>query len=233
MTDSLLQEVDEALRADKMAQWWQKNRRALWTFAIVAVLATAANSIYQNYREKRGGELLQAFAESQKQLEEGKAADAAAGFGNIAADASGELKDLALIWQSRAFMAENKKDEAIAALKTAAADGNGLWTDIACLRLVGLAPAENACLQNASKSPLAETRAEWSAANLWAKGDTAAALTAIDALIADKDVSPETRERLMQWRATMKPATKAQAAKTEAKEAPPAAKEAPETEGQE
>lgn len=228
MADSLLQEVDEALRADRAAQWWQNNRRVILFFVVAVILGTAGNSIWQHYREKRGGEQLLAFTESQKQLNAGKAAEAAAGFGAIAEDASGELKALALIWQSRALMADGKKEEAVAALKAAVADGHSLWADIACLRLAGLDPTAAGCLDAAGKSPLAATRAEWAAANLWAKGDTEGAIRALDTLIADKATSPETAARLGQWRASMK----AQAPKEAA--AKPAAKaDEPATEGQE
>ena len=205
MSDSLLQEIDDALKADRAAQLWQKYRSTIVTFVAVVILGTAANSIWQHYRESRGGEMLVAFTDNQKLLESGKADDAAAGFKKIADGAQGELQDLALIWQARALSAAGKKDEAIAALKTAVADGShGLWTDVACLRLAGLDTKEATCLDAKANSPLASTRAEWAAANAWANGDKDAAIASIEKLIADENTSSDSRERLSQWLNSMK-----------------------------
>ncbi|MFZ4540607.1 MAG: hypothetical protein ACOYNL_02205, partial [Rickettsiales bacterium] len=165
----------------------------------------AANSIWQHQRAKKGGEMLLQLTEAQKLLEGGKADEAATQFGVIAADARGEFKDLALVWKSRALLAANKKLEAIEALKNAVADGSSLWTDVACLRLAGLdAKAAETCLNAKANSPLAATRAEWSAANLWAKGDHAGAIAAIEKIMADKNTDTESRERLQQWLNSMK-----------------------------
>ena len=205
MADSLLQEVDAALRADRAGALWQKHRGFIITVAVLMVAATAANSAWQAYREARGARMLTALTESKELLIEGKAADAAKGFKVIADGASGEFRDLALVWQARALLAANKKGEAIAALQTAVADGSSLWTDIACLRLAGLdAKAAAPCLVAKENSPLAATRAEWSAASAWAKGDHAAAIASIEKLLANPDTSADARERLTQWLASMK-----------------------------
>lgn len=205
MADNLLQEVDAALRADRAGALWNQHKKTLITFIVVLILATAANSIWQHYREARGGEMLANLIATQQLLEQGKADEAAQGFKKIADGASGEFKHLALVWESRALFAANKKDEATNALKQAVADGNSLWSDIACLRLAGLdAKAAETCLASKNNSPLASTRAEWSAANLWAKGDADGAIAAIEKMLANKETPAESRQRLTQWLATMK-----------------------------
>ncbi len=204
MADSLLKEVDEALRADRAAAWWKKNRTSIVVFIVALILGTAANSLWQTHRETKGGELLAALSDAKQLLESGKAAEAASGFKTIADGASGEVKDLALVWQSRAHVAAKQNAEAIAALKTAVTDGHGLWADIACLRLAGLdATAAAPCLADTTASPLAATRAEWSAANLWAGGKTDDAQTALTQLMTNPETSPDTRARLAQWLASM------------------------------
>lgn len=204
MADSLLQEVDEALRADKAGALWAKYRTPLFAIAAALILGVAANAAWQAYREAKGGALLIKLTDAQKLLDGGKAADAAKAFGDIAAGASGEFKDLALVWQSRALVLSGKKDEAVTALKTAVADGHSLWADIACLRLAGLdAASAKTCLSANATSPLAATRAEWAAANLWAKGDVAGAKAAIEKILADKNISGDTSARLTQWLSIM------------------------------
>ena len=227
MADQLLQEVDDALRADKIHQLWQQNKKAVLTFVIVLILGTAANSAWQHYREVKGGHMLAMLNTNQQLMEQGKPDEAAKGFKQIADGASGEFKDLALVWESRALFAAGKKDEAAEPLK-AAVGGTSLWSDIACLRLAGLdSNAAAPCLAAKTTSPLASTRAEWSAANQWANGDKDAAIAAITKQLDDKDLTQDSRDRLTQWLAIVK-AQNAAPTKAELKpeaKAAPAAKE--------
>jgi hypothetical protein len=208
MADSLLSEIDQALRADRAGALWTKYRKPLFAIAGALILATALSSAWQAYREAKGGALLVKLTEAQKLIDAGKPMEAAASFGDIAKGASGEFKDLALVWQGRALVMAGKKDEAVSAFKTAADNGGSLWADVACLRLAGLdAAAAQPCLSANESSPLASTRAEWAAANLWAKGDVAGAKSAIETLLKDKNISPDTASRLTQWLSVMNAAT--------------------------
>jgi len=204
MADSLLKEVDDALRADRAGALWRKHRRFIITLGVIVIAATAANSAWQSYREARGGRILAALVANQQLLEHGNISEAAEGFQSIAAGADGDFKDLALIWQSRALMAAHKKPEAIAALSEAVASGDGLWNDVACLRLAGLdADAAKPCLAASNTSPLAHTRFEWHAAAAWARGEPAIARTTIAALLADPETDANSRARLVQWQASI------------------------------
>jgi hypothetical protein len=204
MADTLLSEIDQALRAERAGTLWARYRTAVVAVAVAIVLGVAAKAGWQAYREAKGGAVLIQLTEAQQLLEGGKQMDAAKAFGDIAAQASGEFKHLALVWQSRALVNAGKKEEAIAPLKAAVADGSSLWADIACLRLAGLdAAAADGCLAATTNSPLAAARAEWSAANLWAKGDVAGAKAAIEKILADKETNPDTQARLTQWLSIM------------------------------
>lgn len=205
MADSLLKEVDDALRADRASALWNTHKKTVIAFAAALVIGTSANSVWQSYQQRKGGETLAALSTSQQLLNGGNAAEAAAGFKKIAGDTRGEVKALALVWQARALLAAKQTPEAIAALKEAVADGHTLWSDIACLRLAGLdAAAAAPCLADSTASPLAATRAEWSAASLWSSGKTAEAIASLDKQIANADTSPEGKARLSQWAAGMK-----------------------------
>lgn len=204
MSDNLLQEIDQALRADRAAALWHTHKRRVLFFVAAIILAAAANSAYESYRESRGGTLLSQLLTQQKLLTSGKAEEAAKGFAEVAGNTSGELKALALIWQSRALVAANNKADAVKVL-IPAADGTGLWADVACIRLAPLdSEAASPCLNKAGPSPLAGERAEWAAANRWAAGDVAAAKATLETLIADENTSQEARARMLQWVAIMK-----------------------------
>ncbi|MDX2096097.1 MAG: hypothetical protein SFW64_09240 [Alphaproteobacteria bacterium] len=204
MADSLLQEVDQALRADRAAALWKKHRAALIGVAVALIVGTAAHSVWQQQRLVRGSEILRALDDARQLLATGDAAGAAAAFQTVAADTRGQRRTLALVWQSRALLAARQPETAIATLKTAVDTGHGLWADIACLRLAGLdAAAAAPCLAAADPSPLAETRAQWAAATQWAQGETEAARAAITRRLADPRTSPQARDRLTRWQAVL------------------------------
>ena len=203
MADSLLKEVDDALRADRAAGLWNKHKGSIIALVAALILGTAINSGWQQYRQAQGGKTLLALTKNQELLKAGKAEDAAKGFAEVAASAEGDLQALAQVWQARALIAAEKKDEAIAVLKTASA-GTSLWADIACMRLAGLDAKAATCLSAAAASPLAGERAQWAAATAWGNGDRDAALAALEKLIADENTSQEARAQLLQWQATMK-----------------------------
>ena len=203
MADSLIKEVNEALRADRAAGLWHKYKRIIILCAFALLLGTAAHSGWQHYRHVHGGKTLLQFSEGQKQFDAKQFGEAALSFAAIAQDNRGELRELALVWRARALVAADKTSEAIQAL-TAASTGKSLWADIACLRLAGLDEKAATCLALEHQSPLADERAQWAAANAWATGDPTAAITTLDRLIADEHTSEDTRTQLMQWQAVMK-----------------------------
>lgn len=112
MADSLLKEVDDALRADRASALWQKHKTSIIVFVVALVLGTAANSIWQQQREKNGAKTLAALSENQQLLARGDAAGAAKGFEKVASDSSGQVQALALVWQARAHLAAKQTPEA-------------------------------------------------------------------------------------------------------------------------
>jgi hypothetical protein len=203
--DSLLREVDEAVRADRALAWWNNNRRTIVVCVAAVILLTAANSAWNYYRQVQGAKALTQFIDSQQLLEEGKADEAVLGFEAIASSHRGELRDLARVWQARALVKAGQKDTAITVLATAARDGDSLWSDIACLRLAGLdATAALPCLTSAKATPLVGERAQWAAAAQWSNGERDAAIKGIEKLIGAESTTQESRAQLMQWLSIMK-----------------------------
>jgi hypothetical protein len=204
MADRLLEEVDEALRADRAGALWAKYRSTIIWCVVALIVGTAGNSIWQHYRESRGGEVMGQLNANQQLFAQGKNKEAADGFGKIAAERGGELKQIAQVWQARALVAADDKAAATAVLKEAS-NGTNIWSDIACLRLAGIdANAAKPCLDAAHESPLATERAEWSAANAWAAGDTEGAVKAIEEEIADANTDTDSRAQLTQWLTAIK-----------------------------
>lgn len=205
MTDSLLNEVDADVRAERMAQLWARTKRPLF-FAVIGVIAlAAADSIWQYYAEKRGGERMESFAAAHALYEQGKAEEAAKSFATIAGETHGETHTLALLWQGRAELAANQKEAAVASLAAAAGSTPGLWSDLACLRLASLdKTAASTCLSSTRDTPLASQRREWQAADAWASGDREKAIATLEELATSPESSKATSARINQWLATIR-----------------------------
>ena len=204
MNDSLFNEVDADVRAERITQLWMRHRMHLLLIVIALIVGTAANVLWQNYQEKRGGELFQRFTDAQTLYDQGKQADAAVAFGAITEHAHGDILTLAEIWEARALAASGDKAKAITVLTHAVQDSTGLWSDLACLRLVSLDSEATTCLANKKDSPLANQRHEWQAANAWAAGRHAEAITLLEQLLTSADTSDATRARIDGWLATMR-----------------------------
>ena len=204
MRDPLLEEVDADIRAERMEQLWRRYRKPLLTAAIALILLTAANSVWQQYRQERGGKLMQQFSTAQALLDAGDAAKAAEAFAELAHKTGGDKQTIAQIWQSRALVAADKPEDAAAILKKAVSGKPSLWTDIACLRLVSLDNAQNTCLASRKDSPLASERREWQAASLWSAGKHDEAIAILEQLATSADTPEAKRARIGEWLSTLR-----------------------------
>lgn len=200
--DSLLLEVDADVRAERMAQLWSRHKGLFFGFIAVVLLVTIGNAVRKHYVVSQGEQWMVQLNEAQRKLELGQAADAAEGFAAVARATSGETQALVSIWQARALVAAGNMNEAVAVLKLAAAS-QGIWADVACVRLASLAPKEAACLGNKAATPIAPTRHLWEAAAAWEAGDAAKAKDLLAALIGDEKTSDADRQRAVQWLAVI------------------------------
>jgi hypothetical protein len=196
--DSLIREVNDAVRHDQMVALWKQYRTPLFAIAAALVLATAGSSIWSNYRDSRGAEAMQAMSSAQALLVAGSYAPAAEAFAKAGDDAlTGESRDLAHLWQARALQAANEEGKAIAVLEKLATKPEGkdpIWSDMACLRLVGLDATKTTCL-NGGESPLANERQLVRAANLWQAGKDAEAAEILRKLAHSVDTPEPVRNR--------------------------------------
>lgn len=207
MSDELLREVDEDIRRERMEQLWKRYRAPLLTAVAVLVLATAGASYWQDRQHARAGEAMQHMASAVQAFEEGDYKIAIDQFAALAKQHSGEVRDIALLWQGRSQEAQGDKAAAIAswnALVQAPAPRALLWRDLACLRLMAAQaqPLAAGCGQM-QDSPLLAQRQEWQAARLWQDGKTDEARAMLDALIDRADTSQTQRARAQQLRSAM------------------------------
>lgn len=206
MVDTLLQEVDDDLRADRMMLLWREWRKPLLYAAIALVVGTAGKSVWHHYREQKSQAAMQVMTTAREQYAGGDFFASAKGFAQLATQSSGELHDLALLWEARAELAADEKDKSAATLNALIAKpqgGNLAWRDLACLRLAGLSDTVPAACDGDVASPLRLERDEFRAARLWQQGKAAEARALLAAIAKDPDVTPGQRARVEDLLATI------------------------------
>ncbi len=195
--DTLLREVDEAVRHDELVKLVRRYRKPVLIAATLLILATAGHGVWQSYADKRGAETFAQLSKAQAQYEHGAYDDAANGFAAVASNAlSGDAKDMAHLWQGRALAKAGKDDEATQVFDALASHPAGhaaIWRDLACLRLVGLDDKKTACLSAGGDSPLKAQRDLLRAAALWQDGKTDEAASLLKKLGDDAETPPPTK----------------------------------------
>lgn len=204
--DSLIREVDEEVRRERMERLWRHYRLPLALAALALVLVTAGASIWRNMESKRAGEAMARLERAIHQLEAEKPAQAAQAFAALAKDSDGSLRDIARLWQARALAQAAQAESALAAWRDLAEHPAGadlFWRDRACLQLMTAgAELPSPCVA-ASASPLKVTRMEWRAAQLWGAGKRDDARALLDTLGDDADATPAQRMRIARLRAAL------------------------------
>ncbi|PPD43563.1 MAG: hypothetical protein CTY15_09330 [Methylocystis sp.] len=129
----IFNEVDEDVRRDKAAEFWQRYQTPIFVIAFLIVAATGAWSYYQDKRLKAAESANSQFMAAVALAEEGKNAEAAAAFDAIAKDAPKGYAGLARI---RAAEARPDKKQALAELNAIGEDASvdKLTQQVAMLR---------------------------------------------------------------------------------------------------
>lgn len=201
--DSLLRDVEDAIRHDRMMALWRTYRGPLFAAAAALVVATAGSALWKTYEKNRAGEAMQQFTIAQQRYEAGDFKAAADDFATTAEiGMGGALRDLAHLWQGRALIADGRTQEAVTVLEqvaTAPEGDDAIWSDLACLHLVGIAPTKTDCLK-AGDSPLAGERALVRAASLWQQGKMEEAAALLDSIAANASYSESLRSRARDYR---------------------------------
>lgn len=197
-TDPLLREIDEALRHDRMMAAWKQYRRLFIVFAVVLVAVTLGYTQWQNYRDRKSGEAMEALTAAQTLFGEEKFVQAAEKFATIAADSTTrELADIATLWQARALLGADRKEEAVSLLTQLANTPRSkqlIWRDLACLRLAALDESKATCLTAKDDSPLAAQRKLTQAAIVWHQKKLGEAQTMLESLVNDSETPSSVRD---------------------------------------
>lgn len=196
--DSLMREVDDAVRRERYEQLWHRYRKpVLWGTSLI-IVAMAGTMLWSDYQTKRAGEAMQQLDHAVTLLKQDDAAAAAKEFAALADTSQGEVRDVARLWQARALAKDNRADAALTTLTDLADHPAGrdlFWRDMACLRLMAAGADVPASCTQASASPLKTQRIEWHAAELWKGGNIKQARVLLEGLAKDENAPQTQRDR--------------------------------------
>lgn len=197
--DGLIREIDDAVRHDRLLALWQRHRKPLLLAVAALLVATTAAALWTQYKDKRAGEALQQFVQARAHYDAGAYAAAADGFAATAKAAlSGNMQDMAGLWQARAYAKAGDDAQAMTHLVQLADNPKGtdlIWRDLACLRLASRDAAKAGGCLAAAASPLEGERALVRAALLWQTGEHAQAAALLGRWATDAEASPAVREQ--------------------------------------
>jgi len=206
----ILQEIDEALRADKLSQLWARHSGSIIAFCVLVVLTSAASAFWKNHQrevhERQTGKLTQATMLA----DTGKYNEAMGMFEQIEGD-GGPLGAIASLKHAQTLIDMKQQDKALTVYNDLASDKHGgapdVFRDYAALQADIMAHNQTW----PDKKPAASTDG-WAAAmggdrafatafaelNALRSGDSKNASALLDGVVSNKDAPFSERERAAQ-----------------------------------
>lgn len=133
----IFREVDEDLRRERFAKLWKTYGSYVIAFFVAVVLVTAATVGWREYSEQRRAADGARFLGAAQMLADGRPADSAAAFAELAVDGSGNYPVLARLQEAGALSAAGDSAAVLAIYESLAADGDidSLYRDLALILL--------------------------------------------------------------------------------------------------
>ncbi|KAB2847694.1 MAG: tetratricopeptide repeat protein [Hyphomicrobiaceae bacterium] len=203
--DSLVREVDESLRQEKLEQLWKQHSSSIILGAIGIVLAVVAWQFYLGWRETRAGEMGNKFQAALEQLAANKNDEAETALKELAKGATGGYRTLSKLRLAVLEAQRGKKDEAVKLYDEIAADAQngGLMRDFARIKsaLLRVDSADFTEMENRlnelrqGQSSYRSMARELYGLSAWKHGKLADAEKEFQLLVADFNVPQATRTR--------------------------------------
>ena len=131
----IFHEVEEDVRRERYEQLWKKYGNYLIAAGIVLVLAVAGYQTWKSYDLSQRQKISDRYREASQAAQSGNAVKAEVDFNALAKDAPSGYATLAKLHLAGAYIAENKRDQAIAQLRELTTNSNELVASTARLRL--------------------------------------------------------------------------------------------------
>jgi hypothetical protein len=131
----IFQEVEEDVRRERYEQLWKKYGNYMLAAAGVLVLAVAGYQAWQNYDLSQRQKVSDEFRNATQAAQTGNAAKAETDFSTLAKDAPSGYATLAKFHLAGAYLAQGKRDPAVALLRDLMTSSDELVANTARLRL--------------------------------------------------------------------------------------------------
>ena len=131
----IFQEVEEDVRRERYEQLWKKYGNYIIAAAIVLVLAVAAFQAWKTYDLSQRQKFSDRYREAMQAAESGNAAKAETDFSALVKDAPAGYATLSKMHLAAAYIAQNKRDQAVALLRELTGSSNPMVANAARLRL--------------------------------------------------------------------------------------------------
>jgi hypothetical protein len=204
LTD-IFNEVDEAVRRERLEKLWQRYGTYIIAAAVLIVAAVGGWRAYEYYQAKQSAESGAAFEAAMSLVEAGKHQEAAEAFAKVAKDGTSGYRTLARLREA-AEIAPRDAKAAVAAFDALAADASigQRFQDLAALR-AGLLLADTAPLDEMRRrlEPIAapgrtfrHSARELLALSAWRVNDMTAARRYAEQIIGDSEAPGSIRSRI-------------------------------------
>jgi hypothetical protein len=201
----IFNEVDEEVRREQLRKLWERHGTLAIAAAVIAVVAVAGWRGYEYYEAKQAAVHGAQFDAATDLVDQGKAADAEAALGKIAAEGTSGYRTLARL-RLAAATAERDPKAAVSAYDAIAGDGSvsKVFQELAGVR-AGMLLVDTAPLEEITKrlEPLAQQGATFrhSAREMLALAavhakDSAAAKKWFDMILGDAETPQSVRSRV-------------------------------------
>jgi hypothetical protein len=131
----IFQEVEEDVRRERYEQLWKKYGNYVLAAAGILVLAVAGYQAWQNYDLTQRQKVSDQFREASQAAQTGNPAKAENDFSALAKDAPSGYATLAKFHLAAAYLAQGKRDPAVALLRELMGSSDNLISSTARLRL--------------------------------------------------------------------------------------------------
>ena len=131
----IFQEVEEDVRRERYEKLWKDYGTYFIALAAVIILAVAGYQVWQRYDLAQRQKISDRYREASQLAESGNAAKAEADFAALVKDAPSGYATLAKFHLAGAYLAQGKRDQAVAILRELTASSEPIVSSTARLRL--------------------------------------------------------------------------------------------------
>lgn len=122
MADHLIDEVDEALRRERLETFWKRFGQYVVVGSIGILLLTVGVVVWQNHEASRRREWTSAMLDAAAGLEEKKYKKTAAALARAGESADDELAAMTQLWRAELALTQERKNDALEALEVVSSD---------------------------------------------------------------------------------------------------------------